>query len=135
MKDQQEVFDFVKSCGVYYLATYDQGAGQPRVRPFGTFHQFEDKIYIQTGQKKDVSRQIMAHPKVEICALKGDEWIRIATTLVEDLRVEAQQSLLDSYPELKKMYTAGDGNTQVFYLTETTATISSFKAEPKTYRF
>lgn len=135
MQDQQEVYDFIKRCGVYYLATYDQGTGQPRVRPFGTFHRFEDKIYIQTSNKKDVSRQIIAHPRVEICALKEDEWVRIATTLVEDSRVEAQQSLLDSYPDLKNMYTAGDGNTQVFYLTDTTATISSFKAEPKTYQF
>ena len=35
---------------------------QPRVRPFGTAHIFEGKLYIQTGKTKDVSKQIHANP-------------------------------------------------------------------------
>lgn len=35
-----------------YLATVE--GDQPRVRPFGTAHIFEGKLYIQTGKKKDV---------------------------------------------------------------------------------
>ena len=62
-----------------------------------------------------MSRQILANPKVEICAFNGNEWIRIAGSLVEDDRVEARASMLDAYPSLKNMYAADDGNTQVFY--------------------
>ena len=61
----KKVYDFIKKCGTYYLATVD--GDQPRVRPFGTILLFEDKLYIQTGKSKDVSRQIQANPKVEIC--------------------------------------------------------------------
>lgn len=46
---------------------------QPRVRPFGTAHIFEGKLYIQTGKVKDVSKQIHTNPKVEICAFKDGE--------------------------------------------------------------
>lgn len=129
----ERVVKFLKDAGVYYLATAE--GDQPRVRPFGTAHIFEGKLYIQTGKVKDVSKQLLANPKAEICAFKNGEWIRIAGELMEDDRVEARQSLLDAYPSLQKMYAADDGNTQVFYFKDATATISSFTHEPEVIRF
>lgn len=129
----QEVYDFLKKCGTYFLATDD--GGQPRVRPFGTVKIFEYKLYIQTGKSKSVSKQIAANPKVEICGSTGGKWLRIAATLVEDDRTEAQQAMLDDYPDLQSMYKAGDGNTQVFYLKDAEATFSSFTASPRTIKF
>ena len=129
----QEVYDFLKKAGAYYLATMD--GDQPRVRPFGTVNIFEDKLYIQTGKKKDVSKQMMANPKVEISAMNGGEWIRIQAIVVEDDRVEAKQSMLDKYPELHNMYSATDDNTQVLYLKDAVATIYSFTAAPKVIKF
>ena len=121
----KRVYDFLKEAGTYYLATVE--GNQPRVRPFGTVNIFKDKLYIQTGKGKAVANQIAQNPKVEICAMKGDEWIRVAATLVEDDRVEAQESMLNSYPNLRAMYKTGhDGNTVVYYLKDATATISSF---------
>lgn len=108
---------------------------QPRVRPFGTAHIFEGKLYIQTGKVKNVSRQLLANPKAEICAFKGGEWIRIAGELVEDDRMEARQSLLDAYPSLQNMYAADDGNTQVFYFKNAKATVSAFTHEPEEIDF
>lgn len=129
----ERVVKFLKDAGTYYLATVE--GDQPRVRPFGTAHIFEGKLYIQTGKVKDVSKQLMANPKVEICAFKNGEWIRIAGELIEDDRVEARQSMLDAYPSLQKMYAADDGNTQVFYFRNATATISAFTHEPEVIRF
>jgi uncharacterized pyridoxamine 5'-phosphate oxidase family protein len=129
----ERVVQFLKDAQVYYLATVD--GDQPRVRPFGTAHIFEGKLYIQTGKIKDVSKQIHANPKVEVCAFKDGEWIRIAGKLVEDDRVEARQSMLDAYPELQGMYKADDGNTEVFYLKNATATFSSFTKAPETVTF
>ena len=120
-----QVCRFLKDAGTYYLATVD--GDQPRVRPFGTVNIFEDKLYIQTGKGKAVANQIAKNPKVEICAMKGAEWLRVDATLVEDDRVEAQESMLNSYPNLRTMYKSGpDGNTVVYYLKDATATISSF---------
>lgn len=127
------VYDFLKKAGTYYLATVE--ADQPRVRPFGTVNEFEGKLYIQTGKAKPVSRQIAANPKVEICAFSGGEWIRIACELVEDDRVEAKKSMLDAYPNLRGMYDEKDGNTQVFYMKNATATISSFTNPPVVITF
>ncbi len=129
----QEVYEFLKKCETYYLATVD--GDQPRVRPFGTIDLFEGKLYIQTGKCKEVSRQMTANPKIELCGMLDGRWIRVAATAVEDDRLEARQHMLDAYPSLQGMYKADDGNTQVFYLTDATATISSFTEPPKVIKF
>lgn len=129
----QEVFKFLKKCDTYYLATLEED--QPRVRPFGTINLFENKLYIQTGKVKNVSKQMMINPKVEICAFDGNEWIRIQAIAVEDNRVEAKQSMLDNYPDLQTLYSATDDNTQVLYLKNAVATIASFKSAPKVIKF
>ena len=129
----QRVVDFLKNAETYYLATVD--GDQPRVRPFGTAHVFEGKLYIQTGKVKDVSKQIHANPKVEVCAFKDGKWLRVAGELVEDDRVEARQSMLDAYPSLQSMYKADDGNTEVFYFKDATATFSSFTDAPEVVKF
>ncbi len=129
----EEVYQFLKDAQTYYLATME--GDQPRVRPFGTIHMFEGKLYIQTGKSKEVSKQIATNGKVEICAMRGEDWIRVAGTLVEDDRVEARQSMLDAYPSLQNMYAADDGNTQVLYFKDTVATISSFTKEAEVITF
>ena len=91
----KEACDFLKKCGAYYLATAD--GDQPRVRPFGTYLIFEDKLYIQTGKVKDVSKQMMKNPKIEICAFSEDTWIRIQAKAIEDDRLEAKQAMLDAF--------------------------------------
>lgn len=129
----ERVVKFLKDANTYYLATVD--GDQPRVRPFGTAHVFEGKLYIQTGKSKDVSKQIHANPKVEVCAFLNGEWLRVAGELVEDPRVEAKQSLLDAYPSLQGMYKADDDNTEVFYFKNATATFSSFTKAPEVVKF
>ena len=129
----QEIYEFLKQAETYYLATVE--GDQPRVRPFGTAHIFEDKLYIQTGLKNDVARQMAANPKVELCAMSGGKWLRISAEAVHDPRIEAQQSMLDAYPSLQGMYKAGDGNSAVYYLKNAVATFSSFTEPPKTVRF
>ena len=127
------VCEFLKNAGVYYLATVE--GDQPRVRPFGTAHIFEGKLYIHTGKVKPCSKQLAANPKAEICAFKDGTWLRIACELIEDDRVEARKSMLDAYPNLRGMYNENDGNTQVLYLKNAVATFSSFAAPAETVEF
>ncbi len=129
----EKVVQFLKDAGTYYLATVE--GDQPRVRPFGTAHIFEGKLYIQTGLSKNVAKQLLANPKVELCAFKDGTWLRVAGELVQDDRREAKVSMLDAYPELKAMYDPDDGNTAVFYFKDATATFSSFTAAPETVTF
>ena len=129
----ERVYEFLKETGVYFLATAE--GDQPRVRPFGTIDLFEGKLYIQTGKAKEVSKQIQADPKVEICAFKDGKWLRLSGTLVRDDRYEAKAHMLDAYPSLKGMYSADDDNTEVLYFKDATAVFSSFTEAPVTIRF
>ena len=129
----EKIYEFLKKVGTYYLATAE--GSQPRVRPFGTIDLFEGKLYFQTGKVKDVSKQIHANPKIEICAFKDGTWLRIAGTAVEDDRIEVQAHMLEAFPSLQAMYKPGDGNTEVFYLKDATATFSSFTSAPETITF
>ena len=129
----EEIYEFLKKCGTYFLATAD--GDQPRVRPFGTVLIFDKKLYIQTGKTKNVSKQITKNPKIEICALSGHTWVRVEAVAVEDNRIEPKEKMLDDYPQLKEMYKADDPNTQVLYLKNATATFWTFGQEPRAVTF
>ena len=129
----KEVQEFLKNAGVYYLATVEDD--KPRVRPFGNAEIFEDKLYIQTGKKKDVYKQIEKNNNVEICAFKDGKWIRVSGKLIADDRVEAKKDMLDKNPTLRGMYDENDDNTIVLYFESGTAVIASFTEEAKVINF
>lgn len=132
--NMKEVYEFIKSCNYYFIATTE--GNQPRVRPFGTVNIFEDKLYIQTGHSKRIAKQIAENPKIEICAYNGTtQWVRVEAVLEEDSRIEAKKSMLDAYPSLQKMYSAEDENTAVYYLKNATAWFSSFVDSTRTVTF
>lgn len=127
----EEIYEFLKVCGDYFLATCDDG--QPRVRPFGTVNIYNGRLYIQTGKSKSVSRQLHKNPKLEICAMKDGKWMRVEATAAEDDDREARVSMLEAYPNLKALYSPDDGNTEVWYLRNVTATLYSFTEPPVVY--
>ena len=133
MESTKKVFDFLEKAGTFYLATVE--GDQPRVRPYGAILYFEDKIYIMAFGKTNATYQIAANQKAEICAFKDGAWIRVAGKLIEDDNRDARVSMLDAYPDLKNMYSPDDGNTEVFYFEDATATISSFTAAPEVIKF
>ena len=129
----QRVYDFLKEAGTYYIATTE--GDQPRIRPFGTVDIYNGKLGIQTGKKKAFFKQIEKNPKVEICAMRGGEWIRVAGELYADDSIEACEHMLKNYEELRSLYTPGDGNCVVMYFKSGTAIISSFTAAPVVIEF
>ena len=128
-----EVYEFLKQAKIYYLATVE--GDRPRVRPFGTVDIFEGRLYIQTGKSKSVSKQLQINPNAELCAFMDGRWLRVSGTLRRDDRVEAKAHMLDSYPELKAMYSADDDNTEVLFFENAVATFCSFSEPPKTVTF
>lgn len=130
--DMEEVYEFLKKCGTYYLATVENG--RPKVRPFGTVDIYNGKLHIQTGKKKPVSKQIHENPWIEITAFDGNTWLRLSGRAIEDEDVKAQEHMLDNYPSLKRMYQAGDGNTEVFAIEDGEAVFASFTAPAKTIK-
>ena len=133
MEGIEKVYQFLDDAQTYYLATVE--GDQPRVRPFGTALLYGGKLYIQTGKVKDVSKQLAANPKAEICAFKDGKWLRVAGELINDDDREVKAAMLDKMPNLKAMYSADDDNTQVLYFRNATATFSSFTEAPEVIKF
>lgn len=129
----ENVCEFLQKANIFYVATLD--GSQPRVRPFGIAHIIDGKLCIMTGKKKPVSKQLSANPNAEVCACMNSKWVRIAGKLIEDDRTETHQAMLDAYPFMKKTYAADDGNMQVLYFKDATATFDSFDGEHKVIKF
>ena len=128
-----EVYELLKQAGTYFLATAE--GAQPHVRPFGTVHLYRNRLYFQTGKSKAVSKQLHANPKLELCAMLGDKWLRVEGSAVEDSDREARVSMLEAYPALQALYSPDDGNTEVWFLRNCTATLYSFTEPPKVWKF
>ena len=129
-----EVLDYLKSCGTFYLATAD--GDQPHVRPFGAVCEFEGKLYIVTNNRKKVYAQMVDNAKIEICGMQKGTWIRIEAEAAHDSRREARVAMMDANKaSLSSMYTVDDNLMEVLYLKNATATIYSFTAEPRIITF
>ncbi|MBQ8108016.1 MAG: pyridoxamine 5'-phosphate oxidase family protein, partial [Ruminococcus sp.] len=124
---------FLDEAQTYYLATVE--SDQPRVRPFGTALVYEGRLYIQTGKVKDVSKQLAANPKAEICALMNGKWLRVSGELINDDNRAAKVAMLEKYPALSSRYSPDDDNTQVLYFKNAKAVFSSFTEAPESFTF
>lgn len=131
MSGIERVCQFLDEAQTYYLATVE--GDQPRVRPFGTALLWEGRLYIETGKVKNVSKQLAANPKAEICAFKDGKWLRVAGELIDDPDRAVKVAMLEKMPSLKAMYDPDDGNMQMLYFRNATATFSSFTEAPETF--
>ena len=133
MKPIERVCAFLEQAQTYYLATVE--GDQPRVRPFGTVLLYGGRLYIQTGKVKPVSHQLAANPKAELCAFCGGKWLRVTGELVNDDDRAVKVAMLEKMPSLGAMYAPDDGNMQMLYFKDATATFASFTAAPETLKF
>jgi len=133
MTNLERVYNFIDEVKNYSLATVD--GDQPRVRIFGTILCYDGKLFIQTGKKKDVAKQIYANPKAEIISCKGTEWLRVTCELVENDNRDIRVAMLDKMPSLRSMYNEDDGNMVMFEIKNATATFSSFTSAPEVLKF
>ena len=135
LKNMNEVQDYLKECGAFFIATVD--GDQPHVRAFGVSEIINDRLYIMTGKVKDVYKQMAKNGKFEICALKksGSEWMRLSGTLVNDETLAVKEEFLNRNEGLKSMYKADDDNMAVLQITDATARFCSFAAPERKVNF
>ena len=125
----QEVLEFLKTCGTYYLATVD--GDQPRVRPFSSLTEINGSLYICTNNTKDVYKQIQKNSKIEICGMgKDGTWIRINGKAVRDDNDESRKAMLEDPTGPSNLYTLGDGIFEVLRVEDAKATKYSMTAAP-----
>jgi uncharacterized pyridoxamine 5'-phosphate oxidase family protein len=126
-------FEFLKANPVFHLATID--GDQARVRPFGFAMIRNNKLYMCTNKTKDVYKQLVKCPDIEISGMGTDgTWLRVCGKVAVDDSREAKAQAFEVAPNLLQIYPKGadDPIYVTFYFTEATATLYSFKDAPKT---
>ena len=126
-------YEFLKANPVFHLATVDGAAA--RVRPFGFVMVYSNKLYICTNKTKDVFKQMLKNPEIEISGMGTDgTWLRIRGKATADDSREAKAQAFKEGPTLLQIYPKGaDDETFVtLYLTEAVATLYSFTGAPQT---
>ncbi len=125
-------FEFLKANPVFHLATVD--GEQARVRPFGFSMIRNEKLYMCTNKTKDVFKQMVKCPNIELSAMGAEgTWLRITGKIAVDDSREAKVQAFQVAPNLMQIYTKGaDDETFVtFYFTEAKAVLYSFREGPK----
>ena len=118
-----KVNGFLTEAGVFYLATVD--GDQPKVRPLGAHLEMDGKVLFGVGDFKEVYKQLVANPKVEIACAKPDgHWLRYTGKAVFETDPKYAAAMLDMMPQLKDIYNEQTGNKMmVFHLEDATARI------------
>ena len=116
-----KVNDFLAAAGIFFLATAD--GDQPKLRPLGFHMEMDGKVMFGVGQFKNVYKQMVANPKVEIAAAKPDgHWLRYTGKAVFDTDPKYEAAALEVMPQLKDIYNEKTGNRMmVFHLEDATA--------------
>ena len=114
---------FLESCGQYFLATMD--GDQPRVRPFSFCDVINGEVYFMTRKPKDVYKQLVKNPKVQIAAFpkEGRGWMRITCKLVENETPEVRTHFLNKYPNMKEAHPIDDPDYAFMKLVGITAVV------------
>ena len=103
-----KIGDFLKETGVFFLATAD--GAQPKLRPLGAFIEEDGKIIFGVGNFKEVYKQMLADPLVEIAACKPDgHWLRYTGKAVFETDEKYAQAMIKS-SGLEAIYNEQTGN-------------------------
>jgi len=112
---KSDVFKFIMNNPVFAMATEEDGKAQ--VRMMNVYQADENGIIFNTGENKDVHRQLQANPEVELCFFNVDEVKQIRITgsveVLEDPSLEKE--IGDDYQFLKKWVDSAGYDVLVVY--------------------
>lgn len=116
-----KINDFLNETGTFFLASCD--GDQPKVRPLGLHMEMDGKVLFGIGDFKDVYKQLVANPNVEIAACKKDgHWLRYTGKAVFETDPKYAEAALEASPGLKNIYNETTGNKMmIFHLEDATA--------------
>jgi uncharacterized pyridoxamine 5'-phosphate oxidase family protein len=101
----QRIVAFLKKSQTQYLATIGTD-GKPKVRPFQFKLEDGGKLYFSTTNDKQVYKEIVQHPHVELCACgENRSWLRLSGKVVfsQDRSIKSR-IIEEAIPLIKAVY-------------------------------
>lgn len=110
----EKVVEFLDKAKTFYFLTTD--GNQPRGRPFGFKIVYEGKLYFGCGTFKNVFKQLVANPRVEVLAVNGMDFMRYdgKAVVVKDEGLLAAVRVANA--NLMGMYDKNGWEMGLFYL-------------------
>lgn len=126
-----DVVRFLNENPVQFVATVGLD-GKPKVRPFQFMLEKDNKLWYCTGSQKDVYKEILNNPYIEISVSSPDAvWTRISGRVVFADDREVKKAILDKSELVRSIYQTPDNPVfQTFYLEDAQAGIFDFSGEP-----
>jgi uncharacterized pyridoxamine 5'-phosphate oxidase family protein len=81
--DKRGILDFINRNPVAYMATLDINGSKPHVRAMRTYSADEDGIVFNMETPKDVYKELLKNPEVELCYFASGTQIRISGRMEE----------------------------------------------------
>ena len=116
MSNAAKVHEFLNKAQTFYFLTTD--GDQPKGRPFGFQMLVDDKVYFGCGTFKNVFKQLVASPKVEVLAMAGGQFMRYdgKAVVVKDEGLLAK--VREASPQIMEMYDKNGWEMGLFYLAD-----------------
>ncbi|MFA7403876.1 MAG: pyridoxamine 5'-phosphate oxidase family protein [Pelobacteraceae bacterium] len=90
--DKHEIQAIINANPAFFLATTEDG--QPRVRGMLLYRADDNGVVFHTGGMKDVYRQLMANPAVELCFFDQQQMVQVrvrgTARLIDDLQLKQE---------------------------------------------
>lgn len=126
MTNLKRVNEFLNETRVFFLST--TYGDQPKTRPLNFHFVIDGKLCFLTGNKKDVYKQLMVNPKIQIISInRNTEWLRIEgkVSLCKDQTFA--EKFLENSPFLKDKYTEIGMKLCLFQIDEATVERSTWE--------
>lgn len=126
----REVIEFLDANPVGCLGTIDNG--KPRVRPFQSMFEQDDKLYFCTANNKEVFKQLQANPFIEFSS-SSKEFITVRLRgqikLSQDL--EIKKRIIAGNELVRSIYQTPENPIfEIFYLEHGSVIMSDFSGQP-----
>lgn len=125
-----KVIQFLQENPVQYLATVGRD-GKAKCRPFLFCFEKEGKLWFCTNNTKDVYKDMLANPAIEISVSSPDySWIRLHGKAIFMNNMEVKEGCMD-IPVVKDQYKTADNPIfEVFYIEDPHGAIADFSGNP-----
>jgi uncharacterized pyridoxamine 5'-phosphate oxidase family protein len=130
-KALDRVIEFQKAAGTFYLATVEGDA--PRLRPMGILAALGGKLCFVTNNQKDMYKQLISNPNVELAATDPDRKIlRVRGPVSPNTTLETKRAVFQAFPFLGSIYKEDDGIFEVIAFDHATAVFYTMSGDKET---
>jgi uncharacterized pyridoxamine 5'-phosphate oxidase family protein len=127
--DKKEILAFITANPTAYMATVE--GKKPHVRAMGTYRADENGIIFSMQSPKDVYKQLVKNPEVELCYFANGVQVRVSGQMQQITDMATKKEIVEKRPFYKPgVETDGWDYVGAFKVKKAKATVLDMKGPP-----